>query len=282
MKTIAIVTGASSGIGKEFVRQLDGQYYGLLDEIWVVARSYEKLEALENMTYSKLRIFPVDLINEEELSDFVSALEHENPQVKFLINAAGWGSFEDFKEDSLDRNMSMVDLNVRALVEMTYQVLPYMYKNSHIINMGSVAAFMPLAGASIYAASKSFVLTFSRALHHELKDVGISVTTVCPPGVHTNFFKRAGNKSGVYNTIARLGIIEPFDVVNLALEDARMQKDISLPSFAAKFLYVASRLTPTDLSFAIQEWMARPLEDDELKEQAVKDFNGTVTKSELN
>lgn len=255
MKNIAIITGASSGIGKEFVRQIDGGYVGKVDEIWVIARNSEKLEALKGNTFSKLRVFSADLAIEDELSDFLTALKEENPRVQVLVNSAGWGKFSDVSNSSLAELENMVDVNVQALVEMCYQVLPYLVRGSKIINISSSAAFMPLPGSAVYAASKAFVLSFSRALNHELKDVDITVTAVCPTGVRTNFFNKAGNQSGVKNIVDSFGITDAFTVVREALEDAEQGKDLSIPTLSGWLMYYSSKLLPYQAMMAIQDYL---------------------------
>ncbi len=263
MKNIAIITGASSGIGKEFVRQIDGGYVGKVDEIWVIARNSEKLEALKGNTFSKLRVFSANLAIEDELSDFLTALKEENPRVQVLVNSAGWGKFSDVSNSSLAELENMVDVNVQALVEMCYQVLPYLVRGSKIINISSSAAFMPLPGSAVYAASKAFVLSFSRALNHELKDVDITVTAVCPTGVRTNFFNKAGNQSGVKNIVDSFGITDAFTVVREALEDAEQGKDLSIPTLSGWLMYYSSKLLPYQAMMAIQDYLKNNYSEEE-------------------
>ena len=255
MKQIAIVTGASSGMGKEFVRQIDGGYFGKLDEIWVIARTKEKLQALKDQCYTPIRVFAADIATPNELNEFLIALQSEEPMVKILVNSAGWGKFADVAESSISELHNMVDVNSQGLLEITYQVLPYLVRGSKIINLSSTAAFMPIAGSAVYAASKAFVLSFSRSLHYELKDVGISVTAVCPAGVKTDFFTHAGNESGVKNIIDVFGISDAHSIVRKALEDAELGKDLSIPTLSAWAMYISSKLLPYQAMMSFQEYL---------------------------
>lgn len=255
MKKIAIVTGASSGIGQEFVRQIDGGYYGRLDEIWVIARRTKRLQELSRFCYTPAKILTVDLADQESIQTFVDALDSDKPEVKLLVNCAGWGRFEQFAESKLEDDQSMLDVNCKAVVEMTYHVLPYVSVGSKIINVASSAAFVPLPGAAIYGASKSFVLRFSRALHYELKDVGVTVTCVCPKAVATEFFDHVGGKTHMEQSIKNFGVERPYDVVRVALADTEKGKDLSISSIEAQALRVIGKVVPTKVIFAVGEKM---------------------------
>lgn len=173
MKKLAIVTGASSGIGHEFVKQLD-RYTKTLDEVWVIARREERLTALQRIiTRFPLRILPFDICKEEDLIKLSSLLENESVNVRILINAAGVGTAGNFESLTRSEAENMVLLNDKALVSLTKIVLPYMTKPGNIIQMASASAFLPQKGFAVYAASKSFVLSFSKALNAELKKKGL-------------------------------------------------------------------------------------------------------------
>ena len=165
---IAVVTGASSGMGREFVRQLADRFNGI-DEIWVIARREDRLKELVSTVPVRLRIFAVDLTDHKELMDFQCTLEEEHPDVKWLINSAGFGKIGPVGSLNLADEAGMVDLNCKALCVVTHMVLPYLSGNSRIIQLASSAAFLPQPDFAIYAATKSFVLSYSRALNEELK-----------------------------------------------------------------------------------------------------------------
>lgn len=251
MKTIAVITGASSGIGREFVRQIDGTYYGSLDEIWVLARREDKLNELARQTYTKTRVFVTDFSDLETLKPFIQALADDKPAVSLLVNAAGWGRFEPFAHTSEEHAYDMTQVNCQAVVEMCYHTLPYMNVGSKIINIASGMAFLPAPGSAIYAADKAFVLSFGRALHYELKDVGITVTTVCPKATATEFFNHVGISTHTEVSVKFFGIERPYDVVQKALTDAQNNKDLSISSIECKALHVASKVLPTQVLFAL-------------------------------
>ena len=206
-KKIAIVTGASSGMGREMVYLL-ADHFAALEEIWVVARRKERLEELVGKVPVRLRILPLDLTSEEDLGALSVLLKREQPNVKILVNGAGYGKTGAVGTIRRDLSVGMVRLNDEALVAVTEMVLPYISKNSRIIQFASAAAFMPQPGFAVYAASKSFVLSYSRALAVELKKKNIYVTAVCPGPVETEFFGIALD-GGKFAPIKKLTMAEP-------------------------------------------------------------------------
>ena len=165
---IAIITGASSGLGREFVR-LIAQKLNTIEEIWVVARRIERLKELEEEVKIPLIPFGLDLEQNDWMDSIEQALKERQPKVKMLVNCAGFGKIGDFDQIPLQQTVGMVDVNCRALTAMTYLSLPYMAENSRIIQLASAAAFLPQPQFSVYAATKSYVLSFSRALNEEVK-----------------------------------------------------------------------------------------------------------------
>ena len=186
---IAIVTGASSGMGREFVLQLEN--YVTVEEIWVIARRREALEALKGLTKAPLRIICLDLCESQSFETFRNLLATEKPDVKLLVNAAGFGKFGAWNKISMEDDLKMIDLNCKALVAMTRLVLPFMGKNSHILQLDSLSAFQPVPYITTYGATKSFVLSYSRAMNRELKGTGIRMMAMNPGWVKTEFFNHA-------------------------------------------------------------------------------------------
>lgn len=186
---IAIVTGASSGMGKEFVKQLAG--YVKVDEVWVIARREQALKDLQALCPYPIRPMAYDLGKEDSFVSISALLEKEQPDVKLLVNAAGFGKFGRFEKIALADELAMIDLNCKALVAMTRIVLPYMHRGSHILQLDSLSAFQPVPFITTYGATKSFVLSYSRAMNAELKGTGIRMMAMNPGWVKTEFFGRA-------------------------------------------------------------------------------------------
>lgn len=187
----AFVTGASAGLGEAFARRLAQQGANLV----LVARSEEKLERLAETLRStnevRVVVLPADLSSAEAVDDLVAQTRSRDLRIDILVNNAGYGVFENFVDTSLARQIGQVDVNVRALVSLTYAFIPDMIAahRGGVINLASTAAFQPLAGASVYAASKAFVLFFSEGLSLELEKTGVTVTAACPGPVATRFFE---------------------------------------------------------------------------------------------
>ena len=224
MKNIAIITGASSGFGREFVYQVAATYEGI-DEIWVIARRKERLEELRNQVNVNIVPMALDLTKDESFDIINQKLEEEKPNVKVLVNASGFGYFKAFMARPLDDWMRLIDLNDKALVKLNYLSIPYMQSGAHIYNIASTSAFQPVPYINVYAASKAFVLSFSRGLNVELKEKGIKVIAVCPHWTKTEFFDTAVVDDTIkyYNTYNT-----PTQVVSAAINNMKKGKDISL------------------------------------------------------
>lgn len=192
MKKIIVVTGASSGMGVCFARQLACEKP---DELWIVARRKDRLENLKKEIESeksvKVRVVDIDVSGSEGARRFKAVLDAERNsgdfEISVLVNNAGFGTYGEFADTDTDREMEMVDLNCTSLTGITGFALPYMKKGSRIINTASLASFLPLGNFAVYGASKAYVLSLSVALAAELKPRGISVTALCPGPVSTEF-----------------------------------------------------------------------------------------------
>ena len=182
---IAVVTGASAGIGREFVLAIDRK--GGFDEIWVIARRAERLEELKSVCRTTVRPVVLDLSDLKALDDYRLLLEKEKPEIGLLVNAAGFGVFGPFDAQDLGRQLSSVSVNSVALTGMCHISIPYMKKGDSIVNIGSNSSWQPVPYQAVYGASKSYVLNFSRALYRELKSRGIHVMCVCPGWIKTEF-----------------------------------------------------------------------------------------------
>lgn len=186
---IAIITGASSGMGKEFVKQFS--QYVTVDEVWVIARRQQQLNELQDICPITVRPLPLDLCDSQSFQTLSDLLEKEQPDVKLLVNASGFGKFGRFEKIPLADELRMIDLNCKALVAMTRTVLPYMHPGSHILQLDSLSAFQPVPFITTYGATKSFVLSYSRAMNAELKGTGIRMMAMNPGWVKTEFFNHA-------------------------------------------------------------------------------------------
>ena len=176
-KKIAIITGASSGLGAEYARLLDKED---LAEIWLIARRKDRLETLAGTLETKCRCLPMDLTDEEALNALEAEVEAAKMTVAYLVNAAGFGCIGLSHECPKEKLLQMVKLNDMAALALTEMCIPHMERVSIILQIASCAAFQPIANLAVYAASKAFLLSYSRALSVELQDSGIKVTAVCP------------------------------------------------------------------------------------------------------
>lgn len=247
---IAIVTGASSGMGREFVRQLHN--YIQPDQIWAIARREAALEALAAETAIPVRPIVLDLGKETSFQAFADLLKNEKPEVELLVNAAGFGKFGDFQQIPMDDDLRMVDLNCKALVAMTRIVLPYMHRGSHILQLDSLSAFQPVPYITTYGATKAFVLSYTRACNAELKPQGIRMMAMNPAWVKTEFFNHAfqtNNKVQYFNYV-----YEAADVVATGLKDLyRSKKDVSIHGLPVKLQVLGVKLLPHSLVMKV--WM---------------------------
>lgn len=220
---IAVVTGASAGIGREFVRAIDRE--GAFEEIWVIARRAERLEELKQDCATPLRPVVLDLAAEESVTRYRELLEKEQPEIGLLVNAAGCGVFGPFAEKELDKLLASARLNSLTLTAMCHVSLPYMKKGDAIVNMGSNSAWQPVPWQAVYGASKSYVLSLSRALWRELKPRGIHVMCVCPGWVKTEFQAAARHDDYIRYVDRWYG---PEEVAVQAMQDLKKKKLVSI------------------------------------------------------
>lgn len=237
---IAVVTGASSGIGREFALQIP-KLYKHLDEIWVVARRTERLKKLEKQCPVPVRIFDGDMQRDYIFEKMEKELDRKKADIRMLVNAAGYGKTGSFADIDPKEQLGMIELNCHALTKIIQICLPYLSKGSRMINVASAAAFSPQPGFAVYAASKSYVYSLSRALQAELKSRGIVVTAVCPGPVDTEFFSRSGVLPNPFKDSVRA---EAGKVVHRALTDSVRKKPVSVYGTSMKALRIAARLIP--------------------------------------
>ena len=252
MMKIAVVTGASSGMGREFVRQL-GKKYPWLDEIWAIARRAGELELLKKEVPEVfVRPLPLDISREEERNKLDSCLQSKKPEILFLVNGAGIGIQKMFSRIPPKEAASMTELNCTALTEITGLCLPYCRKGSRIFMLASAAAFVPQPGFGVYAASKAYVVSFSRALNRELKPRKIQVTAICPGPVDTPFLEKMGGRDQMPG-YKKLFIANPEAVVRKAVKDGEKGKEMSVSGFSIKALRAGCKVIRHSLILKFME-----------------------------
>lgn len=261
-KNIIIITGASSGMGKEFVKQVDAKF-PKVDEIWLIARRKDALDKLAASCKHKCRVLAYDLCSKKAQEEIRQLLMSEQPKITLLVNSAGYGILGEFYREAKSGNCDadvfngeniewmreqtgMVSLNCEALTAMTYLCIPYMKQGGRIIQLASSAAFLPQPKFAVYAATKSYVLSFSRALNEELRKRRIFITAVCPGPVDTEFFDRAEKGSDTL-FIKKLVMAKPDRVVAKALSDAKNKKEVSVYGVLMQGFFFMSKVVPHKL-----------------------------------
>lgn len=242
---IAVITGASSGMGREFVFALDEKGY---DELWVIARREERLQELQSLCKTPVRVMALDLMQRESFARYKEALEEANPEIQVLVNAAGFGLFGTFMEMDLDRQLDIIEINDKALTAMCYLSVPYMPVGSDIVNLASNSSWQPVPYINVYGASKAYVMSFSRALGVELKAKGIHVMAVAPGWIKTEFFDHAIHDD----------TIKYFDrfytakqVVDKAMKDLEKKKAVSILGLLVQAQVKAIKHLPVGLVMKI-------------------------------
>jgi len=239
---IIIVTGASSGLGKEFIKQIDSLFTNI-DEIWLIARRKEPMEELASEIKLKSKIFSMDVTDAVFMEQFSEVLQIANPKIRMLVNCAGFGLMGAVEKLPIEEQLAMIRLNCEALTEMTYRCLPYMKKNSRIIQLASSAAFLPQENFSVYSATKAYVHSFSRSLSRELRKQKIYVTSVCPGPVNTEFFDIA-EKYGKTLTLKKMTLVDAEGVVRQALRDSYRKKQVSVYSPPIRLFRFVCKVLP--------------------------------------
>lgn len=250
---VAIITGASSGMGKEFVNEALRFDF---DEIWVIARRKERLEALKSEAEkrgakTKIVPLPLDLTRDGAISELSQKLSDIRPDMRLLVNASGYGKFGEFSSSEESDVAGMCDLNLKALILITRAVLPYMSGGAKILEVGSISSFMPVPSLPVYAATKAAVLSFTRSLNHELKPRKIRAMCLCPYWVKTEFFNRANDKV----KIKKLDVLyEPDFIAKKAFKALyKTKKDYLVPGGYAKTILLASKILPHKLIMKITD-----------------------------
>ena len=220
---IAVITGASSGMGREFAYAIDKEFE--LDEIWIIARREEKLRELNDRCRTAVRPVALDLLERESYQKYKEMLETEKPEIQVLVNAAGFGLFGTFTEMDMDKQLDIIQLNDQALTAMSHISIPYMPAGSHLVNLASNSSWQPVPYINVYGASKAYVMSFSRALGVELQNRGIHVMAVAPGWIKTEFFDHAVHDDTI-KCYDRYYTAE--QVIERAMKDLRKKKAVSI------------------------------------------------------
>ena len=237
MKKIAIITGVTGGLGKEFVREVLKED---VDEIWSIARSVEKLNALKTAFGDKIRPIPCDLSEAEDIKKIDERLQEEKPDVKILINNAGVGKMGKPEEFTPEEIAKTINLNCKAVCLLCRYALPFMTEGARILNISSAASFQPNPYLNLYSASKVFVRSYSRSLNYELKEKGITCTAVCPGWVDTDMLRKVRNGKAIKFP----GIVSPERVVKQAMRDSSKGRDMSVCSLFVKYEHLLVKFYP--------------------------------------
>ena len=242
---IAVITGASAGLGREFLRQIP-ELYPDIEEYWLIARNKERLTDAARDIPRQCRILPLDLTKDESYAKLGAELEKQSPEVWMLINNSGCGFLGNVGDGELEHQTRMVDLNVRALTAMTNMAVQYMDAGSRILNVSSIASFCPNPRMTVYSATKAYVSSYTVGLSEELKGRGIGVTAVCPGPMDTEFLG-IGNIKGNSKMFEMLPYCDQVKVAGGALRAARNGRTIYTPKLFYKFYRCLAKVTPVKL-----------------------------------
>lgn len=242
MKKIALVTGASSGMGKRFCFEIDKLN---LDEIWGVALKTDDVEKMKNELKTPFKFFDLDLTKEESFSALENELKSQDVVIDWLVNASGYAKFGRYDEISIPAQLGMIDLNCKALTHLTLISLPFMREGGRIVEIASIAAFQPIPYLAVYGASKAYVLSYARALNRELKSRKISVSCLCPYWTKTAFFDRATKTNAKDAVITKFATMyDPDKLIKRAMKCAKKRKEVILYGFVSKLQVPFVKLLP--------------------------------------
>ena len=245
MKT-AIITGASSGLGREFVRQI-ADVFPEVESYWLIARRADRLEEIADTLPGKtVACLPLDLCDTMSFMAYQEKLAAEQPEVVLLVNNAGCGYLGNVGEMDTASQTRMVDLNVRALTAITNMTVPYMDPGGHILNVSSIASFCPNPRMTVYSSTKAYVSSFTVGISEELREKGVTATAVCPAPMKTEFLD-VGGIAGKSKTFELLPYCDQVQVAGGALRAARAGRTIYTPRLFYKFYRAVAKITPVKL-----------------------------------
>lgn len=239
---IAILTGASAGLGKEYFKHL--VKLDSIDEIWLIARRRDRLEEMAESCSKKCRVIAMDLTDKQSLKELDNILNEEKPDVKALVNNAGFGKLGNVDELPYEEQTMIVELNNTALTAVTAMTLPFMSKGAFILNVCSIASFCPNPRMTVYCSTKAYVLSFTKSLRYELKGRGINCCAVCPGPMSTEFLSVAGIGNHNSKTFDTLPYCDPAKVAEISVKKALAGKAVYTPRLFFKFYRVLAKILP--------------------------------------
>ena len=232
MKKVALVTGGTSGIGLAVAQSLKKKGY----TVYEVSRRAEGPKGVTHLVG--------DVTQEAQMQAVVDEIIEKEGHIDLLVNNAGFGAYGKVDEIDIAKQTNMIDLNVKALTKITYYALDFMSEGSKIINTASIVAFAPTPNMASYSATKTYVMSFSRALRHELRKRKINVTAVCPGPMATEFFTVAGVENDQKSLINKLPMCDANKVATKGIKAAKRGKAVYTPRALYKFLRVVGKTVP--------------------------------------
>lgn len=243
-KKIAILTGATGGLGYAFLKELINEP---VDEIWALGRNAERLKALTEEFGSRVIPFKIDLTDAEALASFGRTIEEHAPHIHMLINNAGIAQMKPSSKLTFEEINATIDLNCKAPAILTNMCLPFMGKGDRILNISSASAFQPVPYLNLYASTKAYSRSYTRALNAELKPLGVTATAVCPYWIDTDLLIKVINGKKVDFK----GMLTPEKVAKKAMKDAKKGRDMSVCGFHVKCLHANVKFMPQKLTMKI-------------------------------
>ena len=240
--SIAVITGASGGMGREFALKL--KELAGVNEFWLIARNAERLEKIKDELGVKCRVISADLSKKEGLDIYRAALLEEKPEVSYLVNAAGFGVYGSFDILSEKTVSDMIDLNVKATVLITHMTVPFMKRGGRIIELGSGSCFAPLPHFNIYSSSKVFVLHYTKSLNYELKPYGIVATCFCPGWVDTEFLPKSLDAPGAFVPKKMTPMLSASKVVSGCVKASMKGKRLYVTNWYTKLQHLLFKMLP--------------------------------------
>ncbi len=256
-KKWCLITGGSKGIGYEFAKLFARDKYNLI----LIARSADLLnkvkKELEENENIEVVVIPLDLLEPDSLYILQREIKRRNIEIDVLVNNAGFGGYGKFVNDDIERDIDMIHLNIEAITRITYEFLPEMLRRGRgkILNVASIAAFMPGVLSAVYYAAKSYILNWSLAIEEEIKGSGVSLSVLCPGPVKTDFMRTSGMGEA---KIMRWLATSPINVAKTGYNGLMREKPLIIPGTFNRLLVLGSRIMPVKLVMKVTKFLMQP------------------------